>query len=170
MLLNLTIIHKFYRKVSSAGKLQTFQVLITTIILETCSEIACRRIARFECTVCVNQAAGGSKTARILHASIILRKFVINFIVADDLWGFAELVVPILECQGYACHANANEDNNEHAANVLNRNAVRLILRLLALARDVILPPPLFLQLFQVPFVQQLQDAGKNCNNYFSAS
>lgn len=74
-----------------------------------------------------------------------------------NLWcGFAVLVPPIFEHERDACHSDADKDDNENAANVLNRNTIWLILHLFTLLLAL---PPIFFEFFQITLVQQLKNS-----------
>lgn len=83
----------------------------------------------------------------------------IGFGHIDDPRILAVPVPPVLKDQRNAGHSNAHEYDNEDAANVLDRDAIRLILRLIALGQSFVVLPPLLLELLQLSFVEQGQDS-----------
>lgn len=62
----------------------------------------------------------------------------------DDLRILSVLVVPILKDQRHARHSNAYENHDEHATNVLDRDAVRLVLGLRTTTLELFVLPPIF--------------------------
>lgn len=94
---------------------------VKTSSLKTCAEISSWWITRFQGAVCVciNQPTSGAEAADVLHAHI-LRELVVVVGAAEHFRCLAELVIPELERQSYASHTNADENDDEHTANVLN--------------------------------------------------
>lgn len=70
------------------------------------------------------------------------------------------LVPPVLHPQRDAGQADAHEDHDEHAADVLYGDAVGLVVLLLALDSVRVVVPPVLLQFLQFTLVQELEYAG----------
>lgn len=75
----------------------------------------------------------------------------INHLISPAL---AVLVPPILERERYARQSDAHKDDDENTADILDTDAVRLIVRLLALLPLRIAAPPFLLQAFEFATIQ----------------
>lgn len=89
----------------------------------------------------------------------LLHRKISSFIAKYSVASLADLVVPVLEDERDTGHSDSNENHDEDAANILNRDTVRLVLCLFTLGRHVVLLPPFFLEFFEIALIKELQDS-----------